>query len=226
MKENSIEEDIKNAEHFIKTIKTDKEYKEENGWHGYYNKEIVELARMLEHILSDYKRVLKENEHKTEKIENQKAELATLNNKQKDFNKLQNTLKSYKGQFRRQEKENKELKEKENKIYKEVQQSLAFEKFLIVKERKPDLFNQGRFYISQIIYDILNDVQNPEGIHKKNECIQYIDYISVQKVKDKIEKIKQEKKKYGNCLIKMYEDELVNRDIKILQELIEEREKN
>lgn len=62
MKENSKEEDIKNAEHFIKSIKTDKEYKEENGWHGYYNKEIVELARMLEHILSDYKRVLKENE--------------------------------------------------------------------------------------------------------------------------------------------------------------------
>ena len=62
---NSIEEDIKNAEHFINSIKTDKEYKEENGWHGYYNKEIVELARILEHILSDYKRVLKENEEKT-----------------------------------------------------------------------------------------------------------------------------------------------------------------
>ena len=61
-KRSSIEEDIKNAEHFIKSIKTDKEYKEENGWHGYYNKEIVELARILQHILSDYKRVLKENE--------------------------------------------------------------------------------------------------------------------------------------------------------------------
>lgn len=59
---NSIEDDIKNAEHFIDSIKADKEYKEENGWHGYYNKEIVELARILEHILSDYKRVLKENE--------------------------------------------------------------------------------------------------------------------------------------------------------------------
>ena len=62
MKENSIEEDIKNAEYFIKSIKKDKEYKEENGFHGYYNKEIVELARILEHILSDYKRILKENE--------------------------------------------------------------------------------------------------------------------------------------------------------------------
>lgn len=39
-----------------------RKYKEENGWHGYYNKEIVELTRILEHILSDYKRVLKENE--------------------------------------------------------------------------------------------------------------------------------------------------------------------
>ena len=60
--ENSIEEDIKNAKHFINSIKTDKEYKEENGWHGYYNKEIVELARILEHILSDYKRVSEINE--------------------------------------------------------------------------------------------------------------------------------------------------------------------
>ena len=49
-------------------------------------------------------------------------------------------------------------------------------------------------------------------------------YIPIQKVKDKIEEIKQEKKKYGNCLIEMYEDELVNRDIKILQELLESEE--
>lgn len=61
MKENSIKEDIKNAEHFIKSIKTDKEYKKD-GWHGYFNEEIVELARILQHILLDYKRVLKENE--------------------------------------------------------------------------------------------------------------------------------------------------------------------
>ena len=58
----TIEKDIINAQHFIDFIKTDKEYKEENGWHGYYNKEIVELARILQRILSDYKRVLKENE--------------------------------------------------------------------------------------------------------------------------------------------------------------------
>lgn len=62
IKENSVEEDIINAQHFINSIKTDKDYKDENGWHGYYNREIVELVRILDHILSDYKRVLKENE--------------------------------------------------------------------------------------------------------------------------------------------------------------------
>lgn len=137
------------------------------------------------------------------------------------------------------QKENEELKEKENKIYKEVQESLAFEKFLIVKERKPDLFNQGRFYISQIIYDILNDVQNPEGIHKENKCIQYIDYIPVQIVKDNIEKeIKYHERNIldienttmlnGKTAKEEAEIEFNKYEIvvlkKILQELIEERE--
>lgn len=78
MKENSIEEDIKNAEHFIKSIKTDKEYKEENGWHGYYNKEIVELARILQHILSDYKRVLKENEQLSTEVNILKEDMSNM----------------------------------------------------------------------------------------------------------------------------------------------------
>lgn len=60
---------------------------------------------------------------------------------------------------------------------------------------------------------------------KKNALLIIKDeFIPVQKVKAKIEELKQEKKKYGNCLIEMYEDELVNRDIKILQELLESEE--
>lgn len=64
---------------------------------------------------------------------------------------------------------------------------------------------------------------NNELEAEKNEAIRRYNFetIPIQKVKDKIEKLEQEKKKYGNCLIKMYEDELVNRDIKILQELLE-----
>jgi hypothetical protein len=154
VKENSIKEDIKNAEHFIKSIKTDKEYKEENGWHGYYNKEIVELARILQHILSDYKRVLKENEELKVELERQKDINTIINQKGIDKN-----------------------------YEKALEKSML--KFLKTNMAK--------------------------------------DFVSVQKVKDKIEELKQKKKKYGNCLIKMYEDELVNRDIKILQELLEGR---
>lgn len=70
--------------------------------------------------------------------------------------------------------------------------------------------------------ELKNDYENlSNSVVVKNHCIK--NSIPIQKVKDKIEELKQEKKKYGNCLIEMYEDELVNRDIKILQELLEGR---
>ena len=52
----------------------------------------------------------KEIEHQIEKRANQRNELAILNAKQIKFNKLVNTVNSYKGQFKRQEKEIEELK--------------------------------------------------------------------------------------------------------------------
>ena len=101
MKENSIknerssiEEDIKNAEHFIKSIKTDKEYKED-GWHGYYNKEIVELARILQHILSDYKKLqeeFKQVDRECERLEEKEVRLIEENEYYKD---LLNALETY-----------------------------------------------------------------------------------------------------------------------------------
>ena len=175
MKENSkvadtnvatIEKDIINAQHFIDSIKTDKEYKEENGWHGYYNKEIVELARILENILSDYQIALKENEHKTEKIENQKAELAILNEKQKDFNKLQNTLSSYKGQFRRQEKEIEELK------------GLIAHKNEYTKKLEEDLFENSNNYVIPVqkVKDKIEEEKLPltiVGGRKNKKTLEY-----------------------------------------------------
>lgn len=64
-------------------------------------------------VLNLITKLQKENEHQTEKINNQKCELAVLNEKQKDMNKLINDVKSYKGQFKRQEKQIREL-QKEN----------------------------------------------------------------------------------------------------------------
>lgn len=130
--------------------------------------------------------------------------------------------------YKRVLKENEELKEKENKIYKEVQESLSFEKFLIAKDREPDLFNQGRFYISQIVYDILNGVESPEGIHKENKHIRDIAYIPIQKVKEKIEKYKNmcisNAKGYENYFKDNY-DELVFRRMEQLEkELLESEE--
>ena len=93
-KEIYIEEDIKNAEHFIKSIKTDKEYKED-GWHGYYNKEIVELARILQHILSDYKKLqeeFKQVDRECERLEEKEVRLIEENEYYKD---LLNALETY-----------------------------------------------------------------------------------------------------------------------------------
>ena len=136
---------------------------EEDGWHGYYNKEIVELARILQHILSDYKRVLKENE---------------------------------------------EIRIKNNAIKRE---SEAYLEYMIRLDNELNLEKE------KSKYEWIRQNCLPQELVNKL-------YIPVQKVKDKIEELKQEKKKYGNCLIEMYEDELVNRDIKILQELLESEE--
>lgn len=66
-----------------------------------------------------------EIEHQKEKRENQKKELSILNEKQKEFNKLRNTVNSYKGQFKRQQAEI----EKKDKIIDEMANSFAEEGF-------------------------------------------------------------------------------------------------
>ena len=143
---NSIEDDIKNAEHFIDSIKADKEYKEENGWHGYYNKEIVELARILEHILSDYKRVLKENEELKQDRNNNYQMIALAQNEvlgymqgYEDGKKLKKSavacvvenqqyyiikkeIEHYNKKIEKLQKENEELKMKELEIYGEYRE--------------------------------------------------------------------------------------------------------
>lgn len=62
-----------------------------------------------------------EIEHQKEKRENQKKELSILNEKQKEFNKLRNTVNSYKGQFKRQQTEI----EKKDKIIDEMATYIA-----------------------------------------------------------------------------------------------------
>lgn len=48
-----MEEDIKILERFIKQIKTDKFYEDNNGWSGYYNTELKILSQAIENVLED-----------------------------------------------------------------------------------------------------------------------------------------------------------------------------
>lgn len=163
MKENSIEEDIEILERF-KNNEMQRDKLERDGRCGGWKigdvYKQLELNNAIEHILSDYKRVLKENE---------------------------------------------ELKIKNNAIKRE---SEAYAENMIRLDNELNLEKE------KSKYEWIRQNCLPQELVNKL-------YIPIQKVKDKIEELKQEKKKYGNCLIEMYEDELVNRDIKILQELLE-----
>ena len=61
----------------------------------------------LETVLNMLKEKDAKIEHLEEKRNNQKAELAILNEKQKEMNKLTNTVSSYKGMFKKEQKDNK-----------------------------------------------------------------------------------------------------------------------
>ena len=64
MKENSIEEDIKIVENYLANSainETDSNFFKNGGWETVD----LEIPKSIQHILSDYKRVLKENEELT-----------------------------------------------------------------------------------------------------------------------------------------------------------------
>ena len=66
-----------------------------------------EFINAVETVLSMLKEKDAKIEHLEEKRNNQKAELAILNEKQKEMNKLTNTVSSYKGMFKKEQKDNK-----------------------------------------------------------------------------------------------------------------------
>lgn len=205
MKENSIEEDIKNAEHFIKSIKTDKEYKEENGWHGYYNKEIVELARILQHILSHYKRVFKEaNRYKN--MYKAEHEIHLVRNEQLD--RKENAVTKCNEliiENAKLKEENEELKQDRNNNYQMI--ALAQNEALGYMQGYEDGKKSKRSAVAYIVenqqYYILNKqiehykeyikkLQKENEEYSKQLDLDYVDknYISKKKIEDTIEELK------------------------------------
>lgn len=49
-----MEEDIKILEKFVKTVKG-KDYNAENGWHGYYDDELIVLGKAIENLIKGYR---------------------------------------------------------------------------------------------------------------------------------------------------------------------------
>lgn len=86
---------------------------------------------MLINLLNLIEKQSKEIEHQIEKRANQRNELAILNAKQIEFNKLVNTVNSYKGQFKNQQKEIEELKN----ITKSYDSFLGDEKIVIADKK-------------------------------------------------------------------------------------------
>lgn len=81
---------------------------------------------LIETVLNLIQTQQAEIEHQKEKRENQKKELAILNEKQKEFNKLRNTVNSYKGQFKRQQVEIEKKEKMINSIKEYAQQEIDF----------------------------------------------------------------------------------------------------
>ena len=87
--------------------------------HGEYDDFFKEDKEAIKTVLNMLKEKDKEIEHQIEKRNNQKAELAILNEKQKEMNKLINTVKSYKGQMKKEIKRIKSLEKEAQKYFEE-----------------------------------------------------------------------------------------------------------
>ena len=207
MKENSIknerssiEEDIILLKDFIEgNFKRDKleNYKGSYKMGYFYYKNIQQA---LEHILSDYKRVLKENEILKEEKEQAWEE---WNNLEQGSYETEQKIKQ---QIKKLQKENKEVKIKNNAIKRE---SEAYVEHMIRLDNELNLEKEKSKYEW-----IRQNCLSQELVNKL--------YIPVQKVKDKIEELKQKAISYGPFIDK---DESFNIEskISILQELLEGR---
>ena len=95
-----------------------KEYMQDridNGYHKFIYNDLdwdfkcIDCINAIDNALNLIEKREKEIEHQKEKRENQKKELAILNEKQIEFNKLVNTVNSYKGQIKKLQDKCKEL---------------------------------------------------------------------------------------------------------------------
>ena len=194
--ENSIEE-ITFVENEIKN--TRKSF-EEVGCYAFFDED---LCKSLEHILSDYKRVLKENEELKQDRNNNYQMIALAQNEVLGY------MQGYE--------DGKKLKRNavacvvENQEYYLIRKEIEHYKEHIVKLQKEN---------EELKNKLLDTLEGQKVI--KEETPQYIkeNYISKEKVKDKIKEIGEKIKYEENEKVVIY----LHKQKNILQELIEESE--
>lgn len=149
----------------------------------------------MQHILSDYKRVLKENEELKYKVEGQECVIETQAHNEEVYERI----------FKRLEKENEELKQDKNHNYQMI--ALAQNEMLGYMQGYEDGKKLNRSAVACVVenqqyYIIKKEIEHYkeyiEKLQKENEeyskqlDLDYVDknYISKQKIKDEIEELK------------------------------------
>lgn len=222
----NIEEDIKILE---KKINDWEPYKNIN-FHTSIEKEISIENEALEHILSDYKRVLKENEELNNRCRNlDKEAQAYLEELAGDNTLTRRTIKQL-------QEENEECKLDVQDYLKQAQENAemyrkAQKKIQDLKAENKELKNNTRKNENELEFDIDCDwIALQKMLDESEKSNEYISYknekwikekycIPIQKVKDKIEELKEDKdSKYYDIFL---EERDIENTIKILQELLE-----
>ena len=149
----------------------------------------INQLNAIDIILNLIEKQQKEIEHQKEKRENQKKELAILNEKQKEFNKLVNTVNSYKGQFKRQQKEIEELKEDSccmtNCVKRDKEKLFLQDKIKEILGIEEDINNEKLLSLLQTIVD---ENARLEDIEDRKVQIEYNNVFNkgVKSVEDRI----------------------------------------
>ena len=209
MRENSIKEDIKIVENYLANSamnEIDSNFFKNSGWETVD----LEIPKSMQHILSDYKRVLKENELLRKDIEGWKKYCEEIEEEQTEMSNKNCELEF---EVEKLQKENEELKQDKNNNYKMIalaqnealgymqgyedgkkskKSAVAFavqnqEYYLIRKEI--ERYKEHIVKLQEENEDLHREINQRIKLKIENEKIVDTQFIPIQKIKDKIEEI-------------------------------------
>ena len=167
MKENSIEEDIKIVENYLANSainEIDSNFFKNGGWETVD----LEIPKSMQHILSDYKRVLKENEILKEEKEQAWEE---WNNLEQGSYETEQKIKQ---QIKKLQKENEELKE--SYMCAQACANMVFDKIIPVQKVKDKIEELNQYYKKEIYPSLYqwSDITITEHYDQMIELLQEI----------------------------------------------------